>query len=198
MLYKQLDIHTRIDTWFPKSVYSVTNFHIDKLNLYENKILSIQNKSNFIKHEEFDIISSYNKNQILNHNIFLDLKNDIIEHSKNYLNQLGLSEEKTNNVKIINSWFNISNKNDSVNKHIHSESFLSGAYYIKSDENDLIYFHKEDDMLLHQDNLNELSFNKVAYECREGVLLLFKSNLNHSTNKHKGNGKIVISFNINL
>lgn len=198
MIYKQLDNNIRIDTWFPKSVYSVTNFHLNNLSLYENEIQSIQNKSNFSKHEDFDVISSHNKIDILNNSVFLDLKNDILQHAKNYLIQLGLSENKTNNLKVLNSWYNVSNKNDSVDKHIHWGSYLSGAYYIKSDKDDIIYFHKEDDMLEHQDNINDLSFNRVAYECREGVLLLFKSNLNHSTNKHKGNGKIVISFNINL
>ena len=45
---------------------------------------------------------------------------------------------------------------------------------------------------------NELSYEYCSYHCKEAKLILFKSNLNHSTNKQTGKEKIVISFNLDI
>ena len=51
-------------------------------------------------------------------------------------------------------------------------------------------------MILPPSNPNSLSTKYVAYPCLENELLIFKSNLNHSTGAKKDGKKIVISFNI--
>ena len=51
-------------------------------------------------------------------------------------------------------------------------------------------------MILPPSNPNFLSTKYVTYPCTEDQLLIFKSNLNHSTGVKKEGKKLVISFNI--
>ena len=51
-------------------------------------------------------------------------------------------------------------------------------------------------MTLPPSNPTSLSSRYVQYPCKEGQLLIFKSNLNHSTGTKKNGKKTVVSFNI--
>lgn len=182
-----------IDKWFPKSIYSVNNLHKEYLSSYIKEVKKIKNtKKTFY----IDVNSSHLLEEIHNKNTFKNLFKDILEHCKNYAGHLGYSKESCDKLCIINSWFNISSKGDSLLKHIHPASLFSGAFYLKSNKDDYINFFKEDDMTIPPENYNELSYEYCSYECTAGRLLLFKSNLNHSTNKQNGKEKIVVSFNI--
>ena len=72
------------------------------------------------------------------------------------------------------------------------------AFYIKTNKDDHITFYKEDDMSTPTSEDTELSIDNYSYPCETGELVIFKSNLNHSTNIQQGEEKIVISFNCYL
>ena len=51
-------------------------------------------------------------------------------------------------------------------------------------------------MTREPEQFNNLSADRVEYKCTENTLLLFKSDLPHSTNLQTGEEKITISFNV--
>ena len=63
-------------------------------------------------------------------------------------------------------------------------------------DDDKIYFHNYDEMTREPEHFNNLSTDRVEYKCTENTLLLFKSDLPHSTNLQTGEEKITISFNV--
>jgi uncharacterized protein (TIGR02466 family) len=188
--------NARIDTWFPKSIYVVENFNIDNIRLYEKEIKKL--KSNKKRNDYIQVDSSHQIELLHNKEIFINLFNDIKKHILTFLKNLGYDDNILLKMDFNESWYNISKPGDYLIKHIHPNSIISGAYYLKSNKNDSITFFDNDNMILSPINYNELSYEYCSYECTPGKLLLFKSNLNHSTNKQIGKEKIVISFNFNL
>ena len=194
MLYKKLNRGGEIHTWFPKSIYHK--------KIFENKLIQIESHLKSFKYEkhktfEFEVESSYttNQNPLFKEKKLKNLFKEILESAKEYCIELGYSQAFCNKLKIESSWFNISRSGDYLQRHIHPNSFLSGAFYVKCDDKDFIRFYDED-MLVAPNNVNELSFTNTSYLCEPGTLLIFKSNLPHSTNKQISQEKIVISFNI--
>jgi len=188
--------NARIDTWFPKSIYVVENFNIDNIRLYEKEIKKL--KSNKKRNDYIQVDSSHQIELLHKKEIFINLFNDIKKHILTFLKNLGYDDNILLKMDFNESWYNISKPGDYLIKHIHPNSIISGAYYLKSNKNDSITFFDNDNMILSPINYNELSYEYCSYECTPGKLLLFKSNLNHSTNKQIGKEKIVISFNFNL
>ena len=111
---------------------------------------------------------------------------------------------KNQNVKITSMW-SIINRNDATNaRHIHSNNYISAAYYVKAPENcGNIVFHdpRSEPVYFHPkvENPNNLNTNIVSIKPEEGLLVLFPSYLHHSVDVNRSNeDRIVISFNINL
>jgi hypothetical protein len=115
----------------------------------------------------------------------------IYEHLDKFRIKLGYESP----LKINMSWFNVSFKGDFLSQHIHNGSVLSGAYYLESGNDDKIYFHKTLPTHVEPQKYNVLNFEYCSYKCKVDSLLLFKSNLPHSTPRQLSNKKIVLSFN---
>ena len=107
-------------------------------------------------------------------------------------------------VKIPNLWAIINEKGAMNQKHHHSNSDLSAAYYVNASENcgDILFYDPrpartyKHPIAKSPNSLNS-SVNSVRTEA--GLLVLFPSYLEHSVNANLSNKKrIVISFNINL
>jgi len=194
MIYKNLDNGGEIHTWFPKSIYYKKILEND-LTQIEKYLKSL--KYNMRRTSEFEVESSYTVNENLLHKN-TNLKsvfNEILKSAKQYSKELGYDNHYSKKLKIESSWFNISNSGDYLQRHTHPNSFLSGVFYVKCGNEDYIRFY-EDDMLATPKFVNELSHTNTNYICQPGVLLIFKSNLPHSTNKQISSEKIAISFNI--
>jgi|694.fasta_scaffold37530_8 uncharacterized protein (TIGR02466 family) len=188
--------NARIDTWFPKSIYVLENFNTNNIKLYEKEIKKL--KSNKKRTDYIQVDSSHHIESLHKQEVFKNLFDDIKKHILIFLKNLGYNNNSLLKMDFNESWYNISKPGDYLIKHIHPNSIISGAYYLKSNKDDFITFFDNDSMILSPNNYNELSYEYCNYECIPGRLLLFKSNLNHSTNKQIGKEKIVISFNFNL
>ena len=185
-----------IETWFPTSIY-IVDLKQYNFNDMINEVKTIKFKSNrneLLARDSYADDVKHIENSLHKNPIFINLFDDIKNHAKQFLSHLGY--KFLDNIKITNSWFNIYNKGDFVHKHIHQGSVLSGAYYLKSSEKDLITFYAKDDPILAPDNPTNLSLDSCNYVCEQGRLLLFKSSTAHSTNKQELDEKIVLSFNM--
>ena len=107
-------------------------------------------------------------------------------------------------VRITSMWSIINKRNASNYRHIHSNNYISAAYYIKAPKNcgNIIFHDPRSEAVFRHPRIskqNELNTNVYAVEPKEGLLVLFPSYLHHSVNSNQSEDeRIVISFNINL
>jgi uncharacterized protein (TIGR02466 family) len=99
-------------------------------------------------------------------------------------------------------WAIINKKGNFNTEHIHPNSNLSGAYYVKAPKNcgkfKVINPHSiSRDKFPPRENPNELNRLVAEHEIKEGDLLIFPSYLPHSVLPNQSDeDRIVISFNI--
>lgn len=101
---------------------------------------------------------------------------------------------------ITQSWANFTKEGEYHHEHAHSNSIVSGVFYVKSDnETDKIFFHKSGYQQLQPETENFNVYNSSSwwYEAVEGQLFLFPSSLVHSVGKieKEGHERISLSFN---
>ena len=129
--------------------------------------------------------------------------NSISESLNKTFTDMGWDLEK-NKVKITSMWSIINKKDASNTRHIHSNNYISAAYYVKASENsgDIIFYDPVDERIIRNPKIkdpNKLNSNVFSIEPKEGLLVLFPSYLHHSVDMNTINEeRIVISFNIDL
>ncbi len=128
---------------------------------------------------------------ILNNEKNIVIKNIILENLNNYLyNQLKL--KKNIKFKMLNSWIMKLSKNDWAVNHAHDNSFISGVLYLKTSKN-------SGNLILHRNKLlnvfpssvkiefeefNEINSEYWCIEPKEGDIIFFPSQLEHSVTKN--------------
>tara|TARA_B100001094_G_C17766086_1_gene592736 strand:+ start:69 stop:656 length:588 start_codon:yes stop_codon:yes gene_type:complete len=111
---------------------------------------------------------------------------------------------QTQEVKISNMWAIINTKGSLNQKHHHSNSDLSAAYYVSAEENcgDIIFYDPRPAKvykhpIAKEANILNATINSISPE--QGMLILFPSYLEHSVDPNLSEHKrIVISFNLSL
>ncbi len=180
------------DIWFPTIIYKIDN--LDNVDIIK-QINWIEEQDQTHRNDLQQVETSHLQLNVHDKKEFINLFKRIKSHIDIYLKALGYSKEQVDKVKISQSWFNVSSQGDYLNKHIHPNSIVSGAYYLKSEPDDKIFFHANDDMIMQPETFNPYSFKHCEYNCNRDRLLLFKSNVPHSTNQKTKGSKIVLSFN---
>jgi uncharacterized protein (TIGR02466 family) len=129
--------------------------------------------------------------------------NSILPQLNSVLSDMGW-DTKNQEIKITGMWAVINKKNASNTMHIHSNNYISAAYYVKAPKNcgDIVFYDPRFAATYRYPKIskkNKLNSNIVSFQPKEGMLVLFPSYLQHSVNLNKSNKeRIVISFNINL
>jgi len=143
----------------------IEQYDLSFLNL--EKILKILQLTQTREHGLVsDGASSYNYGMpILEHPELLGLKKIIQKH---------INECSSRPLKIINSWYNISNPGNELKPHNHPQSIISGAFYLSGKV--------------------PLIFPDTKVQPYPGLLVIFSSDLVHYT-KPETEQRIVISFN---
>ena len=138
---------------------------------------------------------------------FFDLDEPIVQKFKKFLSK---SYETSNTFyhwdlkpdHIIDCWVNITEKDGSQYKHNHSNSWLSGTYYLDFPENSSpIRFHDSKNYCAHPfltcDIIEANPFNVEHLDLtpRESDLFLWRSHLKHETLPNQSDRRISISMN---
>lgn len=111
---------------------------------------------------------------------------------------------QTQEVKISNMWAIINTKGSLNQKHHHSNSDLSAAYYVSAEKDcgDIVFYDPRPAKVYKYPiakNPNTLNATINSISPEPGMLILFPSYLEHSVNPNLSNHKrTVISFNLNL
>ncbi len=107
-------------------------------------------------------------------------------------------------VSLSNMWAIINKKGAMNQKHHHSNSDLSAAYYVTAQEGcgDIIFYDPRPSKLYKHPLSNKpnlLNANNNSVKPEAGMLVLFPSYLEHSVDPNTSDDeRVVISFNINL
>jgi len=100
-------------------------------------------------------------------------------------------------LKITQSWLNVTKKTEYHHKHYHPNSFISGVLYIETSESDKIYFHNPTKPQFLNDSKTFTLYNSSDWwlPTSKGSLLLFMSTLEHSVAPVQSNKRVSLSFN---
>ena len=141
--------------------------------------------------------SSLNQ-KVLELDIFNNLKNSIINYSKQYLNSLNHYYE---DIQIASSWSNLLHQNQIINDHAHKNSYISGVFYF--DYSSPITFINP---LLPQWSFvgkptqpqleNPRSHYDFSINPEPNLLIIFPSWLIHRVLPSPKNNRLSIAFNI--
>ena len=190
----------RIDYWFPTPIYVLDELLLHQLDKFELHIKDIISTTGSYKNSLISVESTWETNNQLHlEPTFSDLVDEIYAHTRYFLSQLGYDETTINNIKINNMWANISHKDDHVFPHIHGNTFIGGAFYVKKiDGCKIKFFGDLKNTLPRPAYFNSTNVEYCEYDCDPGRLILFKSNTLHGTTRQPDGEKIVIAFNIGV
>jgi|TARA_B100000073_G_scaffold207311_1_gene171994 hypothetical protein len=124
-------------------------------------------------------------NGLLKDNIINTLSKDILYYVQKELKAHNIKSMKNLFYTDAKPWYNIYKKDFSQEKHNHKggRNQLSGVYYYKSPSK-IRFFNEED---------------KVDFEPKEGHIILFSSELDHSVPKYGGDDvRITFAFNLGI
>ena len=195
-------MNERIETWFPTSIYIADEvLSANELQTLEDEIKQVLGQVGTFRNGINNIDSTHKTDKMLHTNpVFKPLVDQIYSHAKNYLEAFGMSDELIRSAKIDVMWSNISQEGDYIFPHVHGNSLLSGAFYVKRAGDCNISFFKSLDkynlMTDAAETRNLFNTDSCEYECLPGRLLLFTSDTLHGTARQPAGEKIVISFNI--
>lgn len=102
------------------------------------------------------------------------------------------------NLRITQSWLNLTLKGGSHHKHFHPNSFISGVFYVESTQSDRIYFDKNSNiggLSVDVQEFNKWNATSWWLPATQGTLLLFHSNLMHHVAPTQSEQRVSLSFN---
>jgi uncharacterized protein (TIGR02466 family) len=132
---------------------------------------------------------------ILTNLIFNTLTNKIQNLVNSYVETLRLAP-----VKITDSWFNILGPGSSIEPHRHELSIISGALYLDvAPGSASLRFHSPLECMRmaewYTDKDDYLQNKQLEFPCNTGLLILFPSWLQHSTQTNTTERRVSVSFN---
>jgi uncharacterized protein (TIGR02466 family) len=186
-----------IDLFFPKSALVVDDIQLDNIDTFLKRIDELSIKHGTIRDEMLNIDSSHGTHSKLHLDpIFEPLVKSIKEMSRIYLTEYGYDHTYIDSINISNMWFNKSKKDDTVEAHLHQNCILSGVFYLQTPTGSQLRFHDFTNNYQIPTTITKLSMNFKWYDCIPGRLIMFKSDMPHSTNKQPDGDRTIISFNM--
>ena len=130
-----------------------------------------------------------------------NLKEFCEQHIKNYVKEMLQPQEEVG-MYITQSWINVVSPFGNIKPHWHSNSIISGAFYVATEESDKITFVDPNLRLRYQMYAQQKEFNiwnspNRSIPAKTNQLILFPSMLEHrvDSNIRANKGRISISFN---
>lgn len=138
-------------------------------------------------------------NYILDNNVLSSLKQNIEFKIKEYFQYIYQNDEV--NTYITQSWLNFTEEEQFHHEHYHSNSIISGVYYINADSNfDSIQFKKVREyscIKIEPKILNSYNSFNINFPVKSNDLILFPSSVTHCVVNKKGNNlRISLAFNV--
>lgn len=175
----------------PVGVFNLEkNLNTEQLNFINEQ--RIKTKKSFGNNISLD-------NYILDNNVLSSLKQNIEFKIKEYFQYIYQNDEV--NTYITQSWLNFTEEEQFHHEHYHSNSIISGVYYINADSNfDSIQFKKDREyscIKIEPKILNLYNSFNINFPVKSNDLILFPSSVTHLVVNKKGNNlRISLAFNV--
>ena len=203
---------------FPLTIYK-SKINIDdseKKNL-QNEILFMEKNSKNLQYKSNDKAWTGDTQgyENLHHNQKFDsLFSEIKKHIQNYLEKLQINIEQID-IYYQRAWATISRGPESIAPHIHAQSHISFAYYLKktTPESKIIFLDQSKNNEIIPGLFSSKSVNKkniikkrdelnspiISFDVEEGDLVIFPSKTLHSTQKNMKNDlRISLSADVSI
>jgi len=136
---------------------------------------------------------------VLEHKTLKNLKKDLDTMVIDYFNKVVCTDNSIIPY-ITQSWINYTEPNQFHHRHSHSNSYVSGVFYINADKKvDQIRFYKSDHQEIQLNIVQHNVFNSMGwwFFIQTGDVVLFPSTLQHDVPLTKGaHTRISLSFNV--
>jgi len=103
------------------------------------------------------------------------------------------------NIHPVEAWFNVYKKDSFQEWHTHSHSMISAAYYLRCNDSSAKLYFKHPIMDTMSPNIlsyNHLNFERIEFQPKPGMLIIFRSYLPHCVAHQKNNDtRICLSYN---
>jgi uncharacterized protein (TIGR02466 family) len=191
----------QILTLFPVAIGMVDNPDHKKIKK------NIIKESTFIKDKvkkggEFwgsDVYNTLGTYNIVENDKFNSLHEWLFEKVRDYAITMGYKNKK---IQCKDGWINFYKKYDYQDVHDHDTCDISAVYYVsipKNSGNIMFYTHETRGVANFYDPNNQFTWKTYSIEPREGMLLMFKSNLQHRVDPNKTNqSKITLAYNFKV
>lgn len=159
----------------------------EEKNFFENSLSNVQFSTGNN--------STVDKN-ILDNKTCSDLKSWATFHVNDYVQKVFRPTEKIE-IYITISWLNITKTGEFHHLHTHSNSFVSGVFFIDTTDEDKIYFHKNtyEPITFTPKEYNMYNSYSWWISAEKNTLCLFPSSLWHSVPPIQSKKRISLSFN---
>lgn len=136
-------------------------------------------------------------NKILKYNEFKNL-NNFVQEKIDFFVKSFIKPKYDFKCYITKSWLNFNNKGNFHQRHTHSNSFLSGVFYLNVGDQGEITFLTPFNNLFNIENTETNHFNAdyARIKVKNGDLLIFYSHLEHKVDINQSNEtRVSLSFN---
>jgi len=188
---------------FPSSVFSIK--YPDHKNL-KQQVLSLLNDTSLQRDGVSPNLFHYkndNDTSLLYESLFKDFKNWVEDICYNYVTQI-LGYQLNDKIIVTDSWLNKCDKGGFQYPHYHSNSYISGTYYLNFQEgHSPLIFLKESTIphsskpvmaLEKTDMITQYNSDVTVYP-EESELVLWQSSLTHGFKDNNVDNRITISMN---
>ncbi len=186
-------IKSTINNIFPTPIYTTK---LDReLTSLELKFVDKIKKESYYNGQNI----TSNSNYVLNEKPFLNLKKELYLRVKDYFEKV-ISSTDLVIPFITQSWLNYTEKDQYHPKHSHSNSFVSGVFYINCHkELDKITFFNDDYKTIKPEIKTWNLYNSESwwFPVKTNDIIMFPSSLNHMVETKQGdNTRISLAFNV--
>ena len=187
---------SKIQVIFPEHFYVDGPYPIVKAE--KDYALSLKNNTYTNYGGNTTSVNSY----VLENETFKPLKNYIQKCIDEYAYDI-MKISRDTKFEITQSWINYNNSGQGHHNHKHSNSVISGVFFIDGNEDNPITFHRDDSRAFFGGNFeynieeyNILNSRTWVMPNKKNHLLLFPSTISHSVNSNNTNKeRISLSFN---
>lgn len=188
-----------INTFFPTMIGSATYHRHDEIEqALVDHCINIQHRvssggSGWMSNKTYN--TSDGKYDILRDPIFSSLNSWIEYQVKQYCAKLDIDDNLIPN----GAWFNIYNRNDYQEMHVHPTSVLSAIYILVCpDDGAKIFFHSpvNNMYIIKRIKQSQQTVDQITCKSVPGTLIIFPSYLKHAVERHDSDHKrISLSYN---
>ena len=181
-----------------QGLFPVPVGHYTYDGLTQEEITYIRSMSDKVKDNTGNLSSE--NTYLLNSPTTASLNSNLTNITNQYFNEITQPVDKDLKLCITQSWVNFTKPGGYHHKHWHTNSYISGVFYLDvEDDVDEILFHEEPrsrSFSIPTENWNLYNSHSWRYKVKKNLLILFPSHLSHSVPVTTTSGvRTSISFN---